>query len=133
VKPKTFSMIDLVSSIVVTLFLLFLFIYPHFRLNAMRDDILPLCDLLIEDANGGRWEDAVTRAQEIKRRFEADETLLRLIFDHEDVDSASDAIDSALLMAKREDGTETVIETENIRGIIVYLAGIETLKLTNLF
>lgn len=132
-KPKTFSIIDLVSSIVVALFLLFLFIYPHFRLNDMRDDILPLCDLLIEDANGERWEDAATHAQEIKRRFESDETLLRLIFDHEDVDNASDAIDSALLMAKREDATETVIETENIRGIVIYLAGIETLKLTNLF
>lgn len=132
-RPRTFITIDLVSSIVVTLFLLFLFIYPHVRLNAMRDDILPLCDRLIEDANGERWEDALARAQEIQRRFQAEEILLRMIFDHEDVDSASDAIGTALLMTKRKDGTETVIETENIRGIVTYLAGIETLRLTNLF
>ena len=132
-RPRTFITMDLVSSIVVTLFLLFLFIYPHVRLNAMRDDILPLCDRLIEDANGERWEDALARAQEIQRRFQAEEILLRMIFDHEDVDSASDAIGTALLMTKRKDGTETVIETENIRGIVTYLAGIETLRLTNLF
>ena len=132
-RPRTFITIDLVSSIVVTLFLLFLFIYPHVRLNAMRDDILPLCDRLIEDANGERWEDALARAQEIQRRFQAEEILLRMIFDHEDVDSASDAIGTALLMTKRKNGTETVIETENIRGIVTYLTGIETLRLTNLF
>ncbi len=132
-RPRTFITIDLVSSIVVTLFLLFLFIYPHVRLNAMRDDILPLCDRLIEDANGERWEDALACAQEIQHRFQAEEILLRMIFDHEDVDSASDAIGTALLMTKRKDGTETVIETENIRGIVTYLAGIETLRLTNLF
>lgn len=131
-KPKTFSAIDLISSIIVSLFLLFLFIYPHIKLKAMRDDIVPLCDRLIEDANSDSWDDAVLHAQQIKQRFQGDEALLRIIFDHEDVDSASDAIDSALLMANRQDGTETVIETENIRGIVIYLAGIETLTLSNL-
>lgn len=132
-KPKTFSLIDLISSIVVMLFLLFLFIYPHIRIDALQDDIVVLCDRMIEDANNERWNDALTHAEEIKRRFGKDEKLLRMICDHEDVDNAADAIDTAILMATMRETTEFVIKTENIKGIVIFLAGIETLTMTNLF
>lgn len=132
-RAKTFKTVDLVSSIVAVLFLLFLFIYPHCRLKNLRDDILPLCDLVIEEAGAGAWEEAVMHTEEIKSRFGQDEKLTRMILDHEDLDSATNAIDTAILMAKRENDAQTISETENIRSIVTYLAGIETLTLVNLF
>lgn len=132
-RPKTFSAIDFVSSVAAALFLLFLFIYPHMRLNAMRDDIVPLCDAVIEAVGAEAWEDALSRGEEMRARFLEDETLFRLIFDHEDVDNALDAIETLILMIQQQDGPEAAIETENVRSIVTFLAGIETLTLMNIF
>lgn len=132
-RPKTFSAIDIVSCIITVLLLLFLFIYPHVRLNRMQEDIVPLCDRVIEAADAENWEEALARAQEIHARFAKDERLMRLIFDHEDVDNALDSIETMLLMVRQRGTSETTIETENVRGIVTYLAGIETLTMTNLF
>ena len=68
-RPKTFSAIDFVSSVAAALFLLFLFIYPHMRLNAMRDDIVPLCDAVIEAVGAEAWEDALSRGEEMRARI----------------------------------------------------------------
>jgi len=133
VRPKTFSAIDFVSSVAAALFLLFLFIYPHMRLNDMRDDIVPLCDAVIEAVGAEAWEDALSRGEEMRARFLKDETLCRLIFDHEDVDDALDAIETLILMIQQQDGPEAAIETENVRSIVTFLAGIETLTLMNIF
>lgn len=132
-RPKTFSTIDIVASIAAALLLLFLFLYPHARLEAMREELIPMCDEIIEAANGERFEEALALALRVKERFGQEERLMRLILDHEDVDNACDAIDSVLLMVRHRDATETIIECENIRGIIIYLAGIETFTLINLF
>ncbi len=132
-RPKTFSMIDIIASIAALLLLLFLFIYPHARLRAMQEEIVPLCDQIIEAAHEGRFDEAFALALHVKERFGQEERLMRFIFDHEDVDNACDAIDSVLLMARHKDATDTIIECENIRGIVTYLAGIETFKLVNLF
>ena len=59
--------------------------------------------------------------------------MFRLIFDHEDVDSALDAIETLLLMIRQQDGPEAAIETENVRSIVTFLAGIETLTFMNIF
>ncbi len=132
-NAKTFSTIDTISCIVISLFLLFLFIYPHVKLVALRDDITSLCDDVIEAANAEQWEEARACAGEIKERFTHELTLMRFIFDHEDVDNALDGIESVLLMTGREDATDTVIETENVKGIVTYLAGIETFTWDSLF
>lgn len=132
-RPKTFSALDFISSALVALFLLFLFIYPHIKLNAMRDDIVPLCDAVVEAVETGDFEEALTRGEEIRARFLEDETMFRLIFDHEDVDSALDAIETLLLMIRQQDGPEAAIETENVRSIVTFLAGIETLTFMNIF
>lgn len=132
-RPKTFSAIDFVSSVAAALFLLFLFIYPHMRLNDMRDDIVPLCDAVVEAVETGDFEEALASGEEIRARFLEDETMFRLIFDHEDVDSALDAIETLLLMIRQQDGPEAAIETENVRSIVTFLAGIETLTFMNIF
>jgi len=133
VRPKTFSALDFISSALAALFLLFLFIYPHIKLNAMRDDIVPLCDSVVEAVEAGDFEEALARGEEIRARFLEDETMFRLIFDHEDVDSALDAIETLLLMIRQQDGPEAAIETENVRSIVTFLAGIETLTFMNIF
>jgi len=133
VRPKTFSALDFISSALAALFLLFLFIYPHIKLNAMRDDIVPLCDAVVEAVEAGDFEEALARGEEIRARFLEDETMFRLIFDHEDVDSALDAIETLLLMIRQQDGPEAAIETENVRSIVTFLAGIETLTFMNIF
>ncbi|HOG00503.1 MAG TPA: DUF4363 family protein [Clostridia bacterium] len=132
-RPKTFSALDFISSALAALFLLFLFIYPHIKLNAMRDDIVPLCDAVVEAVEAGDFEEALARGEEIRARFLEDETMFRLIFDHEDVDSALDAIETLLLMIRQQDGPEAAIETENVRSIVTFLAGIETLTFMNIF
>ncbi len=132
-SPKTFSTIDIVACIVVTLLLLFLFIYPYAKLSALRDDIAALCGEVIADVNAERWEEARARAGEIEARITKDRTLLRFVFDHEDVDNAFDALKSAQLMLGREDGTMAILEIEHVRSIVIYLAGIETFTWDNLF
>ncbi len=132
-RPKTFSAIDIVSSIAAVLLLLFLFIYPHIRLNAMRNEVVPMCGQIIEEANAEHFEEALALALAAQSRFLKEEKLLRIVLDHEDVDKAIDAINTTILMAQRRDATETVVECENIRGIVTYLAGIETFTLINLF
>lgn len=132
-SPRSFGKTDVVACIAALLLLVFLFIYPHCRLAALRDDVSALCDGIISAADAEEWEKARVIAADIDARFERDKTLLRFVLDHEDIDSAADAISSTMLMAQRCDGTETVIEAENIKSIVTYLAGIETFTLDNLF
>ena len=44
-------------------------------------------------------------------------------------DNALDAIKTLSLMIRQQDGPEAAIETENVRSIVTFLAGIETLTL----
>ena len=62
-RPKTFSALDFISSALAALFLLFLFIYPHIKLNAMRDDIVPLCDAVVEAVEAGDFVEALARGE----------------------------------------------------------------------
>lgn len=132
-SPRSFGKTDVIACVIAVLLLAFLFIYPHCKLKALRDDISAMCDELISAADAEEWDKARATAARIDARFENDKTLLRFVIDHEDIDNASDAISSTILMSERCDGTETVIEAENIKSIVTYLAGIETFTPDNLF
>ena len=104
-SPRSFGKTDVIACVIAVLLLAFLFIYPHCKLNALRDDISAMCDELISAADAEEWDKARATAARIDARFENDRTLLRFVIDHEDIDNASDAISSTILMSERCDGT----------------------------
>lgn len=129
------ELMSLIICIVLSLMLIFLFVFPRKYLNNFLDDInsyaLNTRDGVMEDNK----EKTKLNTEKMVLLFEDSSNLLKLFLNHEDVDELEVFINSCYYTC-RTDKTDFHVMIDNVENILKkceYLFDVETLSLYNLF
>lgn len=128
-----FKLANKIASIVAIVVLLGLFIFSHIYVGNMSREINVLAEKAEAEVHAQNWNAAEANLQQISKRFQASGDVLKLFFDHEDVDMLDTEISTSLHLVKVQEPAEIFLSLENIKSIATYLAGIESFNFPNLF
>lgn len=132
-RADEFSLINKAASIAACVFLLGIFLFSHLYTDALSKYIVPLAEQAEEHVHNGNWEQADETIKIIEQRFQKAKNVLKLFYNHEDVDLLDTEVSTALQLVRVEEPAEILLSLENIKSIAIYLAGIETFSIPNLF
>ncbi|HMM32399.1 MAG TPA: DUF4363 family protein [Clostridia bacterium] len=128
-----FKLANKIAAIAAIVVLLGLFIFSHIYVGNMSREITMYVVKAETDVHAQNWASAEANLQQIDKRFQASGDVLKLFFDHEDVDMLDTEISTALHLVKVQEPAEIFLSLENIKSIATYLAGIESFTFPNLF
>ena len=128
-----FKLANKIAAIAAIVVLLGLFIFSHIYVGNMSREITMYVVKAETDVHAQNWASAEANLQQIDKRFQASGDVLKLFFDHEDVDMLDTEISTALHLVKVQEPAEIFLSLENIKSIATYLAGIESFNFPNLF
>lgn len=126
---KAWMGIQLAACVLTSALLLFLFIFPSSRLNALESDLTALADAVEVDAMQEKWSDVSIGTMSMLHRFQRDQTLLRYVLDHEDTDRLELHIKSAIKLASAEELSQLLSELEGVKNVVKFIANIERASL----
>ena len=132
-SAREFRLANTIAIIFVIVFLLSLFVFSHIYVGNMSREINMYVVKAETDVHAQNWESAEMNLHQIDKRFQASDDVLKLFFDHEDVDMLDTEISTALHLVKVQEPAEIFLSLENIKSIATYLAGIESFNFPNLF
>ena len=132
-KSRKFRIANNIALICSCVFLLGVFLFSHFYAGALKKDITHYVEQAEMQVHLENWEQVRQSVDIIEQRFLPASDVLKLFYDHEDVDMLDTEISTAKQLAKVEEKAEIFLSLENIKSIAAYLAGIETFSIPNLF
>ena len=132
-QSRKFRIANNIALIFSCVFLLGVFLFSHFYANALNKDISHYVEQAEIQVHAENWEQVRQNVDFIEQRFLPAGNVLKLFYDHEDVDTLDTEISTAKQHARAEEKAEIFLSLENIKSIAAYLAGIETFSIPNLF
>ncbi|HWS30021.1 MAG TPA: DUF4363 family protein [Clostridia bacterium] len=132
-NAREFSLANKIALILSCVFLLGVFIFAHLYADALNKDLTYYVEQAEMNVHAGDWEQVRKDVDAIEKRFLPASNVLKLFYDHEDVDMLDTEVSTAKQLAKVEEKAEIFLSLENIKSIATYLAGIETFSIPNLF
>ena len=128
-----FKLANKIASAVAIVFLVGLFVFSHVYVGNLSRELNALVEQAETEVHAKNWEAAEANMQRISERFQVSGDVLKLFFDHEDVDLLDTEISTCLHLVKVQEPAEIFLSLENIKSIATYLAGIESFNMPNLF
>jgi microsomal dipeptidase-like Zn-dependent dipeptidase len=132
-SAREFSLANKIALIISCVFLLGVFLFSHFFASALKKDITYYVEQTEMYVHSENWEQVRKNIDAIEQRFLPTSDVLKLFYDHEDVDTLNTEISTAKQLAKAEEKADIFLSLENIKSIATYLSGIETFSIPNLF
>lgn len=132
-SAREFKLANRIVILIVCAFLLSLFIFNRIYVNKLSKDLVSLTEQAEVHVHRGDWAEANKYLKAIERRVLETKDVLKLFYDHEDIDRLETEVTTALQLAIVKEPAEMFLSLENIKSIASYLAGIETFNLSNLF
>ena len=132
-SAREFKLANRIALTIVCVFLLCLFLFNHVYVDRLSKDLFSLTQQAEACVLAENWAGAEEKLSVAEARFSKAENVLKLFYDHEDVDRLETELKTALRLIEVEEPAEMLLSLENIKSIAVYLAGIETFSIPNLF
>jgi len=132
-SAREFNLANKIALIFSCVFLFGVFLFSHFFADALKKDITYYVEQAEMYVHAGNWEKVRQNIDAIEKRFLPASNVLKLFYDHEDVDTLDSELSTAKQLAKVEEKAEIFLSLENIKSIAAFLAGIETFSIPNLF
>jgi len=130
---KTYPWINTLACALAAAFLIFVFIYPHFKLKNFSYDIVTDTHALIDAVQAEEWTRADALIAKIEARVMKDVNMMRFFLDHEDIDQLQAVVKGAHRLVEQRDNAQLLFELEHMINIAEYIKGIESFRLYNVF
>lgn len=130
---RPFVLANKIALVAACVFLVGIFLFTHLYVTRLSDELVALTEEAEAFVHAERWEEVEERLLSIEQRVGETKNILKLFYDHEDVDTLDTEVSTALQLVKVQEPAEIFLSLENIKSIASYLAGIETFNIPNLF
>ncbi|MCE5236040.1 MAG: DUF4363 family protein [Clostridiaceae bacterium] len=132
-SAREFKLANRIAILIVCVFLLSLFIFDRVYVGKLSKDLVSLTEQAEAHVHRGDWAEAGKYVKAVEQRFRETQNVLKLFYDHEDIDTLETEVSTALQLITVREPAEIFLCLENIKSIASYLAGIETFSIPNLF
>lgn len=132
-SAREFKLANRIAILIVCAFLLSLFIFNRIYVGKLSSELVSLTEQAETCVHREDWTQAGKYVKAIEQRFLRAKSVLKLFYDHEDIDALDTGISTALQLIKIRENANLFVALESVKNIATYLAGIETFSIPNLF